>query len=160
MKWKKRNAPKNDNTVLFSSLLLDACIVPVSVPLLDSRQLQQQQPLMNNQQQHQQQYQQNNSPGLAYQQANNHNYTNVTGSQGFNKQGPGQGQTGPMGPNQMSGIPPHLQQQVSKNTLKKKKNQSLLIFSILLLSTFILFLATYFIWFSPNHNLMDSTVYI
>lgn len=97
----------NDNTVLFSSLLLDACIVPVSVPVchLDSRQLQQQQPLMNNQQ-HQLQYQQNNPPHLAYQQANHHSYTTVTTSN----------QHGPMGvhnAHQQGAMQAHLQQQVS-----------------------------------------------
>lgn len=97
----------NDNTVLFSSLLLDACIVPVSVPVChyDSRQ-QQQQPLMNEQQQ--QQYQQNN---LAYQQANHHSYTSVSTSN------QAQNGTGLMGINtnqQISGgLLPGLQQQVS-----------------------------------------------
>ena len=102
----------NDNTVLFSSLLLDACIVPVSVPVchLDSRQLQQpqQQQLMNNQQLQQQQ--QNNPPHLAYQQANHHSYTTVTTS---NQQGPGGGVMGPHNVHQQGTVPPHLQQQVS-----------------------------------------------
>lgn len=117
----KRNAPRNDNTVLFSSLLLDACIVPVSVPVchLDSRQLQQ--PLMNNQQPHQlQQYQQNNPPHLAYQQANHHSYTTVTTS---NQHGPGHppNQGGVMGPhNQPGQMPPHMQQQVSAHFLLNK----------------------------------------
>lgn len=96
----------NDNTVLFSSLLLDACIVPVSVPVchLDSRQQQQQPSLMNNQQ-HQLQHQQNNPPHLAYQQANHHSYTTVTTS---NQHGPT-----PMGAHQQGPVPLHLQQQVS-----------------------------------------------
>lgn len=104
----------NDNTVLFSSLLLDACIVPVSVPVchLDSRQLQQQQPpsLMNNQQ-HQLQHQ-NNPPHLAYQQANHHSYTTVTTS---NQHGPSHLPPGGgvMGAHQQGPVPPHLQQQVS-----------------------------------------------
>lgn len=101
-----RKCAMNDNTVLFSYLLLDACIVPVSVPVchLDSRQLQQQ-PLMNNQQ-HQLQYQQNNLPHLAYQQANHHSYTTVTTSN----------QHGPMGvhnAHQQNVMQAHLQQQVS-----------------------------------------------
>lgn len=99
----------NDNTVLFSSLLLDACIVPVSVPVchLDSRQQQQQQqpPSLMNNQQHQLQHQQNNPPHLAYQQANHHSYTTVTTS---NQHGPT-----PMGAHQQGPVPPHLQQQVS-----------------------------------------------
>lgn len=105
----------NDNTVLFSSLLLDACIVPVSVPVchLDSRQLQQQPPpsLMNNQQ-HQLQHQQNNPPHLAYQQANHHSYTTVTTS---NQHGPSHLPPGGgvMGAHQQGPVPPHLQQQVS-----------------------------------------------
>lgn len=105
----------NDNTVLFSSLLLDACIVPVSVPVchLDSRQLQQQPPpsLMNNQQQ-QLQHQQNNPPHLAYQQANHHSYTTVTTS---NQHGPSHLPSGGgvMGAHQQGPVPPHLQQQVS-----------------------------------------------
>lgn len=104
----------NDNTVLFSSLLLDACIVPVSVPVchLDSRQLQQQPPpsLMNNQQQLQ--HQQNNPPHLAYQQANHHSYTTVTTS---NQHGPSHLPPGGgvMGAHQQGPVPPHLQQQVS-----------------------------------------------
>lgn len=104
----------NDNTVLFSSLLLDACIVPVSVPVchLDSRQLQQPPPpsLMNNQQ-HQLQHQ-NNPPHLAYQQANHHSYTTVTTS---NQHGPSHLPPGGgvMGPHQQGPVPPHLQQQVS-----------------------------------------------
>lgn len=104
----------NDNTVLFSSLLLDACIVPVSVPVchLDSRQLQQQPPpsLMNNQQ-HQLQHQ-NNPPHLAYQQANHHSYTTVTTS---NQHGPSHLPPGGgvMGAHQQGPVPPHLQQQVS-----------------------------------------------
>lgn len=104
----------NDNTVLFSSLLLDACIVPVSVPVchLDSRQLQQQPPpsLMNNQQQLQ--HQQNNPPHLAYQQANHHSYTTVTTS---NQHGPSHLPSGGgvMGAHQQGPVPPHLQQQVS-----------------------------------------------
>ncbi|KAF3429334.1 hypothetical protein E2986_05724 [Frieseomelitta varia] len=110
----------NDNTVLFSSLLLDACIVPVSVPVchLDSRQQQQQQQqlqqqqqqqpsLMNNQ--HQLQHQQNNPPHLAYQQANHHSYTTVTTS---NQHGPT-----PIGAHQQGPVPPHLQQQ--KPTIEK-----------------------------------------
>lgn len=112
--------PRNDNTVLFSYLLLDACIVPVSVPVchLDSRQLQQ--PLMNNQQPHQlQQYQQNNPPHLAYQQANHHSYTTVTAA---NQHGPGNppNQGGVMGPHNMQHpgqMPPHMQQQVSAQSL-------------------------------------------
>lgn len=104
----------NDNTVLFSSLLLDACIVPVSVPVchLDSRQQQQQQqPLMNNQQ-HQLQHQQNNPPHLAYQQANHHSYTTVTTS---NQHGPSHLPSGGgvMGPHQQGPVPLHFQQQVS-----------------------------------------------
>ena len=107
----------NDNTVLFSSLLLDACIVPVSVPVchLDSRQQQQQQqqqlqqqqqqPSLMNNQQHQLQHQQNNPPHLAYQQANHHSYTTVTTS---NQHGPT-----PIGAHQQGPVPPHLQQQVS-----------------------------------------------
>lgn len=103
----------NDNTVLFSSLLLDACIVPVSVPVchLDSRQLQQQSsPLMNNQQQQLQH--QNNPPHLAYQQANHHSYTTVTTS---NQHGPSHLPPGGgvMGAHQQGPVPPHLQQQVS-----------------------------------------------
>lgn len=104
----------NDNTVLFSSLLLDACIVPVSVPVchLDSRQLQQQPPpsLMNNQQ-HQLQHQ-NNPPHLAYQQANHHSYTTVTTS---NQHGPSHLPPGGgvMGAHQQGPVPLHLQQQVS-----------------------------------------------
>lgn len=104
----------NDNTVLFSSLLLDACIVPVSVPVchLDSRQLQQQPSpsLMNNQQQLQ--HQQNNPPHLAYQQANHHSYTTVTTS---NQHGPSHLPPGGgvMGAHQQGPVPPHLQQQVS-----------------------------------------------
>lgn len=102
----------NDNTVLFSSLLLDACIVPVSVPVchLDSRQLQQPPPLMNNQQ-HQLQHQ-NNPPHLAYQQANHHSYTTVTTS---NQHGPSHLPSGGgvMGAHQQGPVPPHLQQQVS-----------------------------------------------
>lgn len=104
----------NDNTVLFSSLLLDACIVPVSVPVchLDSRQLQQQPPpsLMNNQQ-HQLQHQ-NNPPHLAYQQANHHSYTTVTTS---NQHGPSHLPPGGgvMGAHQQGPVLPHLQQQVS-----------------------------------------------
>ena len=105
----------NDNTVLFSSLLLDACIVPVSVPVchLDSRQLQQQ-PLMNNQQ-HQLQYQQNNPPHLAYQQANHHSYTTVTTSNqhGPSHLPPGGGVMGVHNVHQQGAMPPHLQQQVS-----------------------------------------------
>ena len=110
-----RKCAMNDNTILFSSLLLDACIVPVSVPVchLDSRQLQQQlqqqqqqqQPLMNNQQ-HQLQYQQNNPSHLAYQQANHHSYTTVTTSN----------QHGPMGvhnAHQQGAMQAQLQQQVS-----------------------------------------------
>lgn len=104
----------NDNTVLFSSLLLDACIVPVSVPVchLDSRQLQQPPPpsLMNNQQ-HQLQHQ-NNPPHLAYQQANHHSYTTVTTS---NQHGPSHLPPGGgvMGAHQQGPVLPHLQQQVS-----------------------------------------------
>lgn len=103
----------NDNTFLFSSLLLDACIVPVSVPVchLDSRQLQQPPPsLMNNQQQLQ--HQQNNPPHLAYQQANHHSYTTVTTS---NQHGPSHLPPGGgvMGAHQQGPVPPHLQQQVS-----------------------------------------------
>lgn len=105
----------NDNTVLFSSLLLDACIVPVSVPVchLDSRQLQQPPPppsLMNNQQ-HQLQHQ-NNPPHLAYQQANHHSYTTVTTS---NQHGPSHlpSSGGVMGAHQQGPVLPHLQQQVS-----------------------------------------------
>lgn len=107
----------NDNTVLFSSLLLDACIVPVSVPVchLDSRQLQQQpsqQQLMNNQQQ----LQQNNPPHLAYQQANHHSYTTVTTSNQHG--GPGAGVMAPHNVHQQGTVPPHLQQQVSLFTLR------------------------------------------
>lgn len=108
----------NDNTVLFSSLLLDACIVPVSVPVchLDSRQLQQQPPLMNNQQ-HQLQHQ-NNPPHLAYQQANHHSYTTVTTS---NQHGPSHLPPGGgvMGAHQQGPVPPHLQQQVSPLLFRK-----------------------------------------
>lgn len=108
----------NDNTVLFSSLLLDACIVPVSVPVchLDSRQLQQPPPLMNNQQ-HQLQHQ-NNPPHLAYQQANHHSYTTVTTS---NQHGPSHLPPGGgvMGPHQQGPVPPHLQQQVSPLLFQK-----------------------------------------
>lgn len=113
--WKVRDkCAMNDNTVLFSSLLLDACIVPVSVPVchLDSRQLQQQPPpsLMNNQQ-HQLQHQ-NNPPHLAYQQANHHSYTTVTTS---NQHGPSHLPPGGgvMGVHQQGPLLPHLQQQVS-----------------------------------------------
>lgn len=106
---RKEKAPRRDNTVLFSSLLLDACIVPVSVPVchLDSRQLQQ--PLMINELPHQvQQYQQNNSPHLAYQQANHHSYTTVTTS---NQHGLGPNPSGVMGPmGQQGQMPPHMQQ--------------------------------------------------
>ena len=128
---KKRNAPRNDNTVLFSSLLLDACIVPVSVPVchLDSRQLQQ--PLMNNQQPHQlQQYQQNNPPHLAYQQANHHSYTTVSSS---NQHGPGHppNQGGVMGP--QGQMPPHMQQQVSAHFLPQRKTSISYFFSLSLL---------------------------
>ena len=106
LKKKEMRHYQNDNTVLFSSLLLDACIVPVSIPVChyDSRQLQQQ-PLMNEQQQ---QYQQNN---LAYQQANQHSYTSVSTSNQT------QGGPGLMGANTnqpASGVAPHLQAQVSK----------------------------------------------
>lgn len=103
---RKPKCAMNDNTVLFSSLLLDACIVPVSVPVchLDSRQ--QQPPLLNNQ--HLQQYQQNNPPHLAYQQANHHSYTTVTTS---NQHGPSV--MGPHNAHQQGPVPPHLQQQVS-----------------------------------------------
>lgn len=108
----------NDNTVLFSSLLLDACIVPVSVPVchLDSRQLQQPPSLMNNQQ-HQLQHQ-NNPPHLAYQQANHHSYTTVTTS---NQHGPSHLPPGGgvMGPHQQGPVPLHLQQQVSPLPLPK-----------------------------------------
>lgn len=113
-KDKRDKCAMNDNTVLFSSLLLDACIVPVSVPVchLDSRQLQQQPPpsLMNNQQQLQ--HQQNNPPHLAYQQANHHSYTTVTTS---NQHGPSHLPPGGgvMGAHQQGPVPPHLQQQVS-----------------------------------------------
>lgn len=103
----------NDNTVLFSSLLLDACIVPVSVPVchLDSRQ--QQQPQQQNQ------LQQNNPPHLAYQQANHHSYTTVTTSNQHG--GPGTGVMGPHSAHQQGSVPPHLQQQVSMSTAKEKK---------------------------------------
>lgn len=106
--FRRYKCAMNDNTVLFSSLLLDACIVPVSVPVchLDSRQQQQQQqPSLMNNQQHQLQHQQNNPPHLAYQQANHHSYTTVTTS---NQHGPT-----PMGAHQQGPVPPHLQQQVS-----------------------------------------------
>lgn len=105
----------NDNTVLFSSLLLDACIVPVSVPVchLDSRQLQQQP-------QQQLQQQQNNPPHLAYQQANHHSYTTVTTS---NQQGPGGGVMGPHNIHQQGTVPPHLQQQVSPNPTSSDLNR-------------------------------------
>jgi len=103
----------NDNTVLFSSLLLDACIVPVSVPVchLDSRQLQQPPPSLMNNQQHQLQHQ-NNPPHLAYQQANHHSYTTVTTS---NQHGPSHLPPGGgvMGAHQQGPVLPHLQQQVS-----------------------------------------------
>lgn len=109
----------NDNTVLFSSLLLDACIVPVSVPVchLDSRQ---QQPLMNKQQvPHQvQQSQQNNPPRLAYQQANHHSYTGVPNQHPGMGMGPNQGPH--MGPHPPGQMPPHMQQQVSAHTSSKK----------------------------------------
>lgn len=103
----------NDNTVLFSSLLLDACIVPVSVPVchLDSRQLQQPPPSLMNNQQHQLQHQ-NNPPHLAYQQANHHSYTTVTTS---NQHGPSHLPPGGgvMGVHQQGPVLPHLQHQVS-----------------------------------------------
>lgn len=110
------------------SLLLDACIVPVSVPVchLDFRQLQQ--PLMTNQvQPHQvQQYQQNNSPHLAYQQANN--YTSNQYGQGLP---PNQsGLMGPQGPHQPGQMPPHMQQQVSAHYFLEK-NCSLSLSSII-----------------------------
>lgn len=107
---KRDKCAMNDNTVLFSSLLLDACIVPVSVPVchLDSRQLQQPPPSLMNNQQHQLQHQ-NNPPHLAYQQANHHSYTTVTTS---NQHGPSHLPPGGgvMGAHQQG---PHLQQQVS-----------------------------------------------
>jgi len=109
----KDKCAMNDNTVLFSSLLLDACIVPVSVPVchLDSRQLQQQPPPLMNNQQHQLQHQ-NNPPHLAYQQANHHSYTTVTTS---NQHGPSHLPSGGgvMGAHQQGPVPLHLQQQVS-----------------------------------------------
>lgn len=108
----KDKCAMNDNTVLFSSLLLDACIVPVSVPVchLDSRQLQQPPPSLMNNQQHQ--LQQNNPPHLAYQQANHHSYTTVTTS---NQHGPSHLPSGGgvMGAHQQGPVPSHLQQQVS-----------------------------------------------
>lgn len=103
----------NDNTVLFSSLLLDACIVPVSVPVchLDSRQLQQQLPPQMNNQQHQLQHQ-NNPPHLAYQQANHHSYTVTTTVTSSNQPSHVPG-GGVMGAHQQGPVPSHLQQQVS-----------------------------------------------
>lgn len=121
----------NDNTVLFSSLLLDACIVPVSVPVchLDSRQLQQPPPpsLMNNQQ-HQLQHQ-NNPPHLAYQQANHHSYTTVTTS---NQHGPSHLPPGGgvMGAHQQGPVLPHLQQQVSPLLFREFLFVRLLSFSL------------------------------
>lgn len=122
--FRRYKCAMNDNTVLFSSLLLDACIVPVSVPVchLDSRQQQQQQqPSLMNNQQHQLQHQQNNPPHLAYQQANHHSYTTVTTS---NQHGPT-----PMGAHQQGPVPPHLQQQVS--SLLSIQKFSLLLFAML-----------------------------
>lgn len=139
----------NDNTVLFSSLLLDACIVPVSVPVchLDSRQLQQQpSPSLMNNQQHQLQHQ-NNPPHLAYQQANHHSYTTVTTS---NQHGPSHLPPGGgvMGAHQQGPVPPHLQQQVSPLLFR----EFLLRFLFLSLSIFLSRLCFLFghVCFCPN----------
>lgn len=142
----------NDNTVLFSSLLLDACIVPVSVPVchLDSRQLQQPPPpsLMNNQQ-HQLQHQ-NNPPHLAYQQANHHSYTTVTTS---NQHGPSHlpPSGGVMGAHQQGPVLPHLQQQVSPLLFREFLHALTLFLShflflsrVLFVKTCVLFLSTLF----------------